>query len=313
LLHRFGRTLYRQGGPGGMVDAFKQLVDFDDSARSQATALVNGSDPAGAVSGARGVPAKPALSEEVLRLLMVCNGAYLHGIVELFLYKAGLAGHLEEGVTFVQDSICARMGRGWRPPWECRHGVGHGIVQFQRHVHIDNALNDALSTASKTMVGQQGDVWNGIWMDHFASTAYAAHDADDPAMVLMVCYGNAAKHRGDGDCAMYSPTAFLLHRPRAYVPAQQWCRDGCEGVLKGVGADACEGTCVSGVGMQTLKENMENLVLLGRVCNKARTSQLASRCIFGAKGYYSFAMGHSIPDTLCAQIEIPTLQAACKR
>merc|ERR1719444_680945 len=110
---------------------------------------------------------------------MTCNAAYLHGIIELFLYHAGLEGNLQAAVNFISSKICGRLGHDFRPPWECRHGVGHGIAQFQRHAATRAALDAALNTAASA-VAKKGDAWNGIWMDHFASTTVSGHGADDP-------------------------------------------------------------------------------------------------------------------------------------
>lgn len=311
LLHRFGRTLYKKAGANGLVASLRQLVDLDDANAAEAFALL--SNDAIAAEAASGHTAG-AVPDDVLPQLMVCNAAYLHGVIELFLFKVGMVGKLQVGVEFVQNRICSRMQKGFREQWECRHGVGHGIVQFTRHQHIQSALQASLDLASKTPAVSQraGEVWNGIWMDHFASTEYAGHDADDPGMAIGICYFAGAGNRGQGDCEMYSIQAFLLHRPRAYIPAHRWCQDGCSEAQEGAGATRCESGCVGGVGMQTMKENIDNIVLVGEVCNHARTPQLSVNCIVGAMAYYSFAMGHGIPLSMCNQLDEPALRAACR-
>lgn len=325
LLHRFGRTLYKKAGANGLVASLRQLVDLDDIIAAEAVALLSNSptpptDQAVAIAQPTSMTWRAsghtagAVPDDVLPQLMVCNAAYLHGVIELFLLKVGMVGKLQAGVEFVQNRICSRMQKGWREQWECRHGVGHGIVQFTRHQHIQSALQASLDLASKTPAVSQraGEVWNGIWMDHFASTEYAGHDADDPGMAIGICYFAGAGNRGQGDCEMYSIQAFLLHRPRAYIPAHRWCQDGCFEAQEGAGATRCESGCVGGVGMQTMKENMDNMVLVGEVCKHARSRQLSVNCIGGATGYYSFAMGHGIPVSRCNQLDEPALRAACR-
>jgi len=306
LLHRLGRTLFRRPS-GGLVVALRQLVPFDAAAEREAASLISAKELATQLGGAAPRPA-PVPAKEV-DLLMTCNAAYLHGIIELFLFQAGIAGHLQVAVKFVTAKICSRMGREFRPPWECRHGVGHGIAQFHRHNATRRALDEALSTASSSVTTSSGHAWNGIWMDHFASTTVSGHDADDPVAVLSVCSDpKLGARRGRGDCLLYSATAFLLHRPRAYVAALEWCYDGCAPM-----GSSCESSCVHGVGMQTFKENLDNMRLVGRVCGKAKTQGLRQGCVSGAKGYYSFATGHTLPAQFCRQIEDSTLSQACMR
>lgn len=152
-------------------------------------------------------------------------------------------------------------------------------------------------------------VHNGIWMDHFASTTVSGHNADDPVAALSVCHDpELGLGRGLGDCQLYAPTAFLLHRPRAYVEAQRWCYEGCSGP-KG----SCESSCISGVGMQTFKENLDDMRLVGQVCAKAKSMDLADSCVLGAKSYYSFATGGAVPSAYCQQIEDMRLRSVCLR
>jgi len=306
LLHRFGRTLYRQG-EGGITSAFAGLIDFDADSENEAKTILSGVSPASAGAATTST----TLPDDSIDLLMVCNAAYLHGIIELFLFKAGLVGQIEAAQHFVERRVCRRLGTTFRPAWECRHGVGHGLVQYQRHSRLVEALNQALDLGAN--MASKADVWNGIWMDHFASTEYSGHDADDPAMALSICYEAVFKKRGLGDCTLYSPTAFLLHRPRAYVEALTWCQQGCFGILTDPAASSCERSCVTGVGMQTLKENMDNVTVLGRVCDQVRASGHIQACLNGAKGYYSFAMGGKFPVARCSEIDVPRVAKACKR
>eukprot|EP00439_Symbiodinium_sp_Y106_P073500 s2612_g13.t2 len=292
LLHRLGRTLYFEAGKDGLVNVLGSLLSFDENARREAAALVS--------SGSTSSPdsAKPgaAASRQDVQLLMVCNAAYLHGAIELFLSKAGSAGHFEAATRFVASHVCQRMGSDFRPPWECYHGVGHGVVQYFRDVSTRQGLKQSLQ-ASTVVRGQHATLWNGIWMDHFASTTVSGHDADDAQGALSVCTdANAGNGQGKGDCYMYSPTAFLLHRSRSYVEALRWCEKGCSGRSRG-----CLIGCTNGVGMQTFKENLDNLRLVEKVC-KAAQPGLESGCMHGAYGYYSFAFGRKVPKELCQTI-----------
>ena len=85
-------------------------------------------------------------------------------------------------------------------------------------------------------------------MDYFASTTVSGGLADDPTTVLGLCIRYAA-----GDCFQYAPTGFLLHRPRAYVEALEWCRVGCAGHAH------CLRSCSAGVGSQTHTAGLQSL------------------------------------------------------
>eukprot|EP00928_Gymnodinium_smaydae_P028671 TRINITY_DN21813_c0_g1_i1.p1 TRINITY_DN21813_c0_g1~~TRINITY_DN21813_c0_g1_i1.p1 ORF type:complete len:497 (+),score=30.36 TRINITY_DN21813_c0_g1_i1:192-1682(+) len=301
LLHRLGRALFK-GSRSGLVASLNQLVEFDVELQREAAALTNDEVQlyGSAHDGSRSSP----IAKRSVDLLMTCNAAYLHGTVEHFLHKAGLADQLSHAVRFVKSYICSRFRSGGeiRPLWECEHGVGHGILQYQRYIGTRLALDKALREA-----GAASTLWNGIWMDHFASTTVSGSDADDPVLVMSVCSDPelGAKH-GSADCFYYAPTAFLLHRPRAYVAAFRWCDDGCA-----VAGSSCYGPCSEGIGSQTLKENLDNMRLVGQVCAKASSIRLQSLCISGANTYYQFATGESMPLRYCNQIEHPALKSTC--
>mmetsp|Transcript_30042 Transcript_30042/g.87247 ORF Transcript_30042/g.87247 Transcript_30042/m.87247 type:complete len:112 (+) Transcript_30042:204-539(+) len=106
---------------------------------------------------------------------------------------------------------------------------------------------------------------------------------------------------------LYAPTAFLLHRQRSYADALRWCYDGC------AGNRVCETLCVEGVGMQTFKENLDDLQLVGRVCAQAKSDALALSCVRGAFAYYEFAKGCKVPADLCNQFDSQAFRRACLR
>lgn len=301
LLHRFGRALYFQAGGQGLPSALRQLIPFDQDASQLATSLATKNDATG--------HAQPGQTVErrAIGLLMTCNAAYLHGAIELFLHTAGVAGNIEPAISFVSTHICDRLGKDFRPPWECYHGIGHGAVQFRRHVNTRASLSSALDLLEKTLGRHHGTGWNGLWMDHFASTTFSSFDVDDAAATLSVCVDlDAGNGRSSGDCFMYSPTAFLLHRPRAYKNALKWCRKGCQG------RSGCRGACISGVGMQTFKENLDSMRLVQEVCNAAGKDH-SHGCMSGAMGYHTFAFGTRVPKALCEPMKEDALKRICIR
>mmetsp|Transcript_31999 Transcript_31999/g.74997 ORF Transcript_31999/g.74997 Transcript_31999/m.74997 type:complete len:487 (+) Transcript_31999:72-1532(+) len=309
LLHRLGRAFFNSGGNLGLSEAFRTLLPFDEAAATEAKVLLT--ERSAALNGSRSDTPAAAGTEQV-KLLMVCNAAYLHGVSERFLYQAGLAGNLEAAVQFVEQQVCARFtNQAPHCKWECHHGLGHGIIQYKRYEATRAALQAALEASGKAIPRFRQELWNGIWMDHFASTTVSGHDVDDPSAVLSICVDEeVANHRGTGDCFMYSPTSFLLHRPQAYEAAHDWCRDGCMGLPNH--ADECLGGCTFGVGMQTMKESMDSMHLVNTVCLKASSPTLKHRCISGATSYYSFATGSRPPSSYCSQLDA-SLISGCQR
>lgn len=307
LLHRLGRMIFMSNRSRGLVAGFRDVLPFLPDAEAVAAELMSPlvikTLDAKKLDAPKPGP-RPGPTE--VNLLMACNAAYLHGISELFLFAAGKQGNLEAALKFLNEQICSRFDSrafGFRPAWECQHGLGHGIVQFKRHTMTGLALRHSLDLGVST--GRPGDVWNGVWMDHFASTPVSGHDADDPEMTLGVCTDTwASSARGAADCWMYAPTAFLLHRPRAYVDAIDWCRRGC------ARNSGCLSSCIQGVGMQTMKENLDDMRLVESVCTSA--GGMATACVQGGTGYYYFATGHNVPDALCRTMRRADLRRACR-
>ena len=275
-------------GPKQLLERISQLMDDDPQIAASCHPLVHRIGREAfrrfGFPGAFGsVP-----GTEVDTVFRTCNAAFMHGVIEHYL---AAQDNLPDAVATVETELCNKL----TPPkpgsmasnrWECHHGIGHGIVQHVRAQKEKETLSDALTycvnTTADTEVCQ-----NGVWMDYFASTRMT--DMLEPDS-LRICETFAEETVAGFDCYIYAPTAYLLHNPRDYVGAIQFCIAGL----------ANPDTCISGVGSQSAKENMMDFSPVETACLSAPTASLATSCFYSALGYYTMSTGSSkVPAFLC--------------
>ena len=239
-------------------------------------------------------------------LLNVCNAAVLHGLIEHYLTGTATPEKLQAAVERVETDLCgaidAKPGHTWRQGWECRHGIGHGIVQFWRARSTHGTLDAALQSCAASSL-MTDDCMNGVWMDHWASTRVMdGGDLDlDPAKALAVCSGRSAA------CVLYSPTAYLLHHAGDYVSAFGWCARACESNEDNLDL------CTQGVGMQTAKENLQDYAFVEGICLAAGSEKAEEKCFDSALGYSYFADGRvKQPEDLCLQLKTERFRGTCR-
>ena len=207
LIHRVGRAAMTRAGKG-VPFAFAGTVPFTPDAAARL----------GAADGY--APAKE-VTEANTSLLFVCNAAFLHGVTEHFFVEQKDATSLNKAVDAVRDVVCGSFSnREWRSTWECRHGIGHGIAQWYRRDAQARVLANAVAACKAHGSALASTCMNGVWMDHWASTRVSGGaDLDlDPAGALAVCSSAPARPM-TSTCALYAPTAYLLHHPRDYAGA----------------------------------------------------------------------------------------------
>ena len=264
ITHRLGRAAYRSMGVEGA------LADFWGSTRSA-------------------------------NLLRICNGAFLHGIIETHLKEVEdpAAAAME-----LDSAVCSKLRGVPEGTWECRHGIGHGFVQNIRDKNDRQTIDDAIAMCQQKpfAVGMQQACENGVWMDYFVSSRFEgafSFDAESAISSLTLCAKSATTIAND--CALYSPTEYLLHRPRDYKGALRWCLEGDASTLNR-GA-SLKIMCVGGVGMQTAKENLRDYSKLEEVCLTAPTSAYQKKCASMGFVYRSFSSGEShMPLETCHQM-----------
>lgn len=224
-------------------------------------------------------------------ILRTCNAAYMHGIIEHYL---AAEKNLSNSVILVEKTLCNKL----TPPkgmlasnkWECEHGIGHGIVQHVRAQKDKETLVDALTYCKNTSVDTE-TCQNGVWMDHFASTRMTNTMLEPES--LKICNDFSGASIDSWDCLIYAPTEYLLHNPRDYAGAIQFCRDGLQDPT----------VCVQGVGSQAGKENMLNFMPVETACLSAGDN-LQNLCVIAALDYYKMSTGlNQIPKSLCHNLD----------
>jgi hypothetical protein len=219
-------------------------------------------------------------------LLRICNAAYMHGIIEHYL---AASENLVDDVAMITNTICNKLTNVKDGVWECHHGVGHGIIQHYRTIKEKETLTQAIEACGNTTFAK--DCENGLWMDHFASTKVSG--MLEPSS-LHVCSLSIADVWA---CGTYSPTEYLLHYPRAYSEAVQFC-------LVGFSDDGrFSDTCVKGVGMQAAKENMHDywpVEVAGLTVPKPQQRGFFHEAL----NYYKMSTGSDIPTSMCENLVV---------
>jgi hypothetical protein len=219
-------------------------------------------------------------------LLRICNAAYMHGIIEHYL---AASENLVEDVAMITNNICKNLTHVKDGVWECHHGVGHGIIQHYRNIKEQETLTQAIEACGNTRFPK--DCENGLWMDHFASTKVSG--MLEPSS-LHVCSLSKADLWA---CGTYSPTEYLLHYPRDYTGAVQFC-------LEGFSNDSgFSNRCVKGVGMQAAKENIHDYWPVEEA-GLTVPENLQWGYFKEAIHYYSMATGSTIPASMCENLVV---------
>jgi len=91
---------------------------------------------------------------EDAQFLRLCNAAYMHGVIELHLRDVDDLDSLGSAAREIDKNVCNELINVDDGDWECRHGIGHGIIQryrleaekdtIQKGLHACNAISDAL-------------------------------------------------------------------------------------------------------------------------------------------------------------------------
>lgn len=99
-------------------------------------------------------------------LLRLCNAAYLHGVIEFSLRDVEDVDNLVSAARDIEEKVCKKLNNVKQGEWECRHGIGHGIIQRYRMDSEKYIIEKGIDTCKQTAVPK--DCENGLWMDHFA-------------------------------------------------------------------------------------------------------------------------------------------------
>jgi len=218
----------------------------------------------------------------------VCNSGYLHGIIESRFSES-------DDVLADMKTMCDEYRPGGYVSWQCYHGLGHGAMFYTandlpRSLEMCEAFDSSFGRSSCA---------NGVFMENF-SADQKLHlskflKESDP---FYPCMEQAKRFKND--CYLYAPTYFLNLHPEDYAGALRWCK----------GAEAgFESACAYGVGMQTLKENLDDPKLAESVCMGGETEQTAP-CVEGMASLYISHHGSLEPAReMCARLATPNRRA----
>jgi hypothetical protein len=178
----------------------------------------------------------------------LCNAGYMHGVIEHL---------LEDSPEAMQSlpSLCDLYRNGSLQAWECQHGIGHGLM-FVSENDLPASLKgcDVLKT-----VAARDACRNGVFMENFAADDALHHSRfvsrETPRFP---CESQADADKGN--CYIYAPTYFLSQNPGSYEDALGWC---LKAELQ------MRGACISGVGSEAMKQNIDDPDLVQRVCDSA--------------------------------------------
>ncbi|KAL7536283.1 hypothetical protein ACHAXR_007046 [Thalassiosira sp. AJA248-18] len=268
------------------------------------------------------------LGTEDAHLLRLCNAAYLHGVIEFHLRDVDDVDNLASAAREIEEKVCSNLINVNKGPWECHHGIGHGIIQRHRLDAERNIILKGINTCNETAAAAECE--NGMWMDHFAvsgnilametrmmaadvvvaqlkealssldvnqqeakySSAIAAHFQLPPLPpTLQICRLGAAFQ-----CLNYAATEYLLVHPGDYIGALQYCTDPSANINP---SETNE--CIFGVGSQVAKENMNDLSILEEACqtlgDEPDASWLAGiPCFRAGLSYYMMSSGDRSPS-----------------
>ena len=257
-------------------------------------------------------------------LLHTCNAAYMHGIIEHYLLNSTSLTSLHQDAAHVEETLCGVLNEGVEQgvlttlPWECRHGIGHGILQQLQHTADYETLKSSLSVCANSCSFVQGmpakdchvyarTCQNGVWMDYFTSSVALTGMTVDPKLT-QICTSMPGNMITD-DCFYYAPTAFLLHNPQEYAAAIDWCIEGfgwtrheVEDAYSDEDDAASNSTtrvarnqhleaCIDGVGGQVAKENLSTLLPVQETCLTAPSTKLQLSCFTVGLTYHTLSSG----------------------
>lgn len=212
----------------------------------------------------------------------ICNSGFFHGVIEA--HFAGV-----EDVAAAARTVCAAYPSGTYPGWQCRHGVGHGLM-FSTENDLPGSI--ALCEGFEDAAARDGCV-NGVYMENFNverklhPSAYLKED--DPSFP---CGEPGTAHKSE--CYNYAPVFYLALHPGRYAEALAWCGRVEEGFRP---------TCAAGVGAQALKEHLDDPALVERACGKGG-AEASRHCVRGMATQAAFHYGALEPArALCAGLK----------
>ncbi len=218
----------------------------------------------------------------------LCNSGYLHGVMEEYLITEAVSSS-----TLL--SMCDQTIPGSFAEWQCFHGLGHGFMFMKRH-DLSQALFGCASLGEER---QRAQCANGAYMEIFSIDGVKHRSPQlNPSNPMATC---VSAKEDVLICAFYAPTQYLVQHPGDFIGALQYC----EGVSL-----RFRSSCVSGVGMQAMKEHLDDPEFATRVCDATSLLMRAS-CRQGAATLLLFHFGDAMEaaQATCRKV---SWQKACE-
>ncbi len=261
--------------PRVALDKLRSMIQTDDSVARSCHSLVHEIGRAAYVQYGDFAQALQYRDE-------LCNSGYIHGIIEVYF-------DAHDSVETAMMTVCDSYTPGTFFSWECFHGVGHGAMYYS-----NNDLPVSLALCDRYDASFARDACaNGVFMENF-NTDGKEHSSkyliDDD--LFFPC--SAQKEHHKGDCYLYAPTHYLAKNVNEYAQALRWC-DEAEGEYRE--------TCIRGVGIQTMKENINRPLFVENICASGKPTD-TSTCIEGMAGLLVFHYGALEPAReVCATLD----------
>lgn len=212
-----------------------------------------------------------------------CNSGYIHGLFESYFQSAEdpLAGLAEQC-----DMYASARGREF-DLWQCHHGIGHGFM-YLTGGDLDKSLALCVQGLGET-AGRSCQ--NGAFMEVFNLEVLAKEsEYIDPTNPFVAC---ATREEAKGDCYLYVPTYLSQTLGMDFAEMFDACND----------AEAAYVTaCITGVGSEAMKRNMDRPEAVFGLCNQAGSTNRQEVCTAGAVRMYMNQEGsYTAGVALCEQ------------
>jgi len=196
-----------------------------------------------------------------------CNSGYIHGLFETYFdtVENPLDGLAEQ---------CRDFGEGKREfdLWQCYHGIGHGFMYL-----TGGDLDESLYLCSNNLpsINAVSSCQNGVYMEVFNLEILAKEkELVDPVNPLLTC---SKRQEGSQDCYLYIPTYLSQTAGMEYTNIFSECAK-----LEAVS----QITCITGVGSEAIKRNMNDVNSVYELCQKAGSYINQAACASGVVSMY---------------------------
>jgi hypothetical protein len=218
----------------------------------------------------------------------MCDSGYTHGVLEAYLSSAA-------DVSVAIKTACTSRVEQNFDQWQCYHGLGHGVMftaqeSVQKSIDVCNSFTTSFATRACI---------NGVFMQHFV---VSGHNGSVPSVNPTNLKDCHYQDRADQtDCYTYAPSAYLTVNNGQYSSAFKWCSGASPGY---------RATCIAGVGIQAMKDNITHADIVEQVCRSAGNTY-ADSCVSGAVGLYIYFYGSSSAAQPLCQNQFKQYKTAC--